>query len=280
MKAPMAWLSRSPAGVAVLLGAMIVGWRCFTLGMADALVTSDPAAALGWRASNPEAQYQLAQADFLAHRDEQALAHARSAIAVAPLDGRGYRVLAALAERAGDRARAWQLFEIAEQRAPRDLPTRIKLASYALRAGDHARAIHEIDALLRMQVELYPLLIKRLVRLTADPDSAPLFVRVLSHHPVWRYGFLSALALEGPDTGNATRIFDGLAALGPLTANVAESRRLLQQRIADAARVGDGWTHAGPGVASSDWYALLDWAPVERDAYSFSEDPYDSVGTP
>jgi tetratricopeptide (TPR) repeat protein len=268
---------RSPAGIAIAVIALFLAWRCVTLGMADVLVTSDAAAAVSWRTANPDAEYALAQADFLARRDAAAIDRARRSVVADPLDGRGYRIAAALAERAGERDRAEQLFELAQQRASRDLPTRIKLATYALQIGDHERAIHEMDMLLRMQPELDTLVVGRMVKLTADPSSVPLLLQALSHHPGWRYWFLSALAIEGPDTGNATRIFDALASLEPLTPNEAKSRAKLQQRIADAAHAA---APRAAGAVSPDWYALMDWGAVERDAYIYSEDPYDSVGTP
>ena len=280
MNRSASWLWRSPAGIATSVVALFLAWRCFALGMADVFAASDPAAAASWRAAHPDAEYALAQADFLAHRDDAAIARARLAIAADPLDGRGYRIAAAIAERAGDRDRAEQLFELAEQRASRDLPTRIKLAAYALTIGDHERAVHEIDMLLRMQPELDTLVVGRLVRLTADPSSVPLLLQALSHHPGWRYWFLSALAIDGPDTGNALRIFDALAAAEPLTPNEARSRQLLLKRIADASHAGAAAPHDAASAKLSDWYALMDWGAVERSAYTYSEDPYDSVGTP
>src|SRR5512135_411026 len=114
------WLWRTPTGIVVLAAALFLAWRCISLGMADLLAPSDPAAATRWRAGHAAAQYDVAQADFLAHRDADAIVRARLAVASDPLDGRAYRIAAAIAERAGDHVRAEQLFGLAERRAPRD----------------------------------------------------------------------------------------------------------------------------------------------------------------
>jgi tetratricopeptide (TPR) repeat protein len=262
------------------LAALVLGWRVFTLEMADLLASSDPGAAVAWRGAHPAAQYAIAQAEFLARRDADALAHARRALAASPLDGRPYRIAAGIAERAGDVAAARALFALAERRAPRDLPTRIKQAAYALKDGDRARAIHEADELLRVQPEFDPQVVPRLVRLTVDPAAIDPIVQALSHEPAWRYRFLLTLATQGHDVRNATRIFESPAVAGSKAPEEAVLRRILRARILDPARA------AGPApidvrtAAPADWYALMDWGPIERAAYTYSEDPYESVGMP
>jgi tetratricopeptide (TPR) repeat protein len=268
---------RTPAGVVALAIASFLAWRCITLGMADLLTPSDPAAATYWRAAHPAAQYEVAQADFLAHRDDAAIVHARLSIASNPLDGRAYRIAAALAERVGDQARARELFELAERRAPRDLTTRIKLATYALKAGDHERAMHEVDMLLRMQPELDPDVLPRLVRLTEDPSAFDPIVRTLSRHPAWRNGFLALLATNARDPFAADRMFARLASEQPLSTNETDSRRNLRHRIDDRQQVG---IPAARAAVVTDWYALMDWKTIDDTAWTLSEDAYDSVGTP
>ena len=271
---------RNPAGVAVLAIAVLLGWRCITLAMADLLAPSDPIAATHWRSAHPAARYDVAQADFLAHRDALALVDARLAIASDPLDGRAYRIVAALAERAGDRARAGQLFALAERRAPRDLATRIKLATYALKAGDRERALHEVDMLLRMQPELDPDVLPRLVRLSDDPAAIDPIVRMLSHRPAWRVGFLALLAANARDPMMAGRMFARLAIADHLSTNETEALRTLQRRIDLQVRDGMPAMRADDAPTRADWYALMDWDSMDSNAYALSEDAFDSVGMP
>lgn len=269
---------RNPARAAIAACALLLAWRCLTLGMADLTATTAPDIAVRWRAADPDAQYALAQADFLAHRDAAAIERARRILIADPLDGRGYRIAAAVADRAGDRARALPLFELAERRAPRDLPTRVKLATYALRSGDHERAIHEIDLLLRMQPELDPLIVGRLVRLTADPAALPALLRALSNRPSWRNQFLSSLATAAPDAGNALRLLDALTVADPPRTEEIQWRNGLRRTLAERARAGA--MQVSDPARPVDWYDLMDWGAIDRSAYSYSEDPYDSVGMP
>ena len=275
---------RTPVGIAVLAVALFFAWRCLGMGMADLLASSYPANAIGWRATHPEAQYAMAQVDFLAHRNDAAMRHARLAIASAPLDGRAYRIAAAVAEAAGDHVRAKALFDVAERRAPRDLPTRIKLAEYALKAGDHEHAIHEVDMLLRMQPELYPDVLPRLVRLSSDPTAVGPIVRALSYRPAWRWAFLSMLAGNARNLDTANAIFSGLTGEDVLAPNVVSARQALQARLQD-----QGQLRASPvtddramdhAIAVHDWFALMGWKQVSDSAYTQVEDPFDSIGTP
>ena len=271
---------RSPSGIVTLAAAAWIAWRCVTMGMADLLVWSDPAAATGWRVAHPAAQYEAAQSDLLAQRDAVAMIHARIGIASNPLDGRDYRIAAAVAESAGDRVGAERLFEIAERRAPRDLPTRIKLAAYALRAGDHQRALHEVDMLLRMQPELDADVLPRLVRLTDDATAIDPIARILLQHPAWRNSFLSMLAGSASDPLSADRLFARLQAEDRLTPNETDALKTLQRRIEDLTRGSAPAARKADTSATTDWYALMDWQSMESKAYTLTEDAYDSVGTP
>lgn len=273
-------VSRTPSGIAMSALALWIAWRCLTLGMADALVWSDPTAATGWRAAHPAAQYDVAESDVLARRDADAIAHARLAIASNPLDGRAYRIVAAIAERAGDRVGAERLFELAERRAPRDLPTRIKLAAYALRAGNHERALHEVDMLLRMQPELDADVLPRLVRLTGDAAAIDPIAKILRLHPAWRNAFLSLMAEHAGDLLSADRLFSRLMDKDRLTPNETDALRTLRRRIDELTRGTVPAVRTAAASAAMDWYALMDWQSMESKAYTSTEDAYDSVGTP
>ena len=39
-------------------------------------------------------------------------------------------------------------------------------------------------------------------------------------------------------------------------------------------------TRIDAGIIATDWYALMDWKPIDDRAYTLSEDAYDSIGTP
>ena len=276
--------TRSPTqpttAVAVMLVvAIFLVWRCLTLGLADFFVLSNPLVAIDWRPAHSSGQYEVAQADFLAHRDADAIVHARLAIANYPLDGRAYRVAAAVAETAGKGAQARELFELTERRAPRDLPTRIKLAEYAFKAGDRSRAMHEVDMLLRIQPEIYPVILPRLVRLSEDTSALDPIADVLSHHPAWRKAFLSALSVDARDPVTAAGIYSRLARVDRLSVDEIEQQRSLQVRIHDRAGANAAVIGSDHTAAVRDWFVLMDWGSISDSAYTQAEDAFDTIGT-
>src|SRR6478735_3998604 len=106
---------RKPWLLALLaIALLLVAWRVFTLGLANSFAKSNrPAAALAWRPEHAEALLKRAESRQRGGQGQQAQALAHAAIAAAPLDGRGYRVLALEADKTGDQAQAKALHVIA-----------------------------------------------------------------------------------------------------------------------------------------------------------------------
>jgi tetratricopeptide (TPR) repeat protein len=185
--------------LAALLG--FAAWKSLTLGLADHLSRSQPDAALAWRAAHPEAQLrrldkQARGADIPAGQE----AGARAAIRAAPLDGRGYRLLAQQAELGGDLASARSLYSLAAARGPRDLPTLRWLANDALARRDYAQALAHIDLMLRLQPELAQFLYHALVGLSVDPTAQADVAELLLQAPPWRSDFMPMLVGGSPDS--------------------------------------------------------------------------------
>src|SRR5689334_17903169 len=158
MNAP---IDRRPAPTWLLtMGALFfafIAWRVVTLGMAEHLAPRNPAAALAWRNSDAEARLQELDLQAADHRYSAAQSEsARAAIRSAPLDGRGYRMLANQVELRGDLPTAMSIYSIAANRGPRDLPTLGRLINYQLTRGNRAQALAYIDQSLRVQPELAP----------------------------------------------------------------------------------------------------------------------------
>ena len=179
-------------GVVVLTA--LAAWHIVGIMRSDAaLDRGDPAAALQWRPDNPEALLRLATTRLAAGDAKGTEALARRLLASAPADGRGYRLLAQIAEARGDQARAATLYVIAVRRAPRDLQARAWLAQRALAAGDYKTALEHVDRVLRMspssQARLFPVL----TQLAADPVFADALAEALGSHPSWRDGMLATL---------------------------------------------------------------------------------------
>lgn len=127
-------------------------------------------------------------------------AAARAAIRAAPLDGRGYRLLAQLAERRGDVASARALYSLASARGPRDLPTLRWLTNDALTRRDHVRALAHVDLMLRLQPELAQFLSPVLLAFAADERAQTEVAEILLRSPPWRGDFMPRLIWQSPDS--------------------------------------------------------------------------------
>lgn len=186
--------------VAVLLMLSFGGWRIVGLMQADAaLAKGDAAGALRWRPDHAEALLRQAEAQLAAKQGDAAAASARQLLQAAPMDGRGYRLLAQQAAGEGDAARARALYRIAARRAPGDLPSRAWLAQDALERGDPADALVQIDAVLTLSPRASASVFPVLAKLAADPAFADALAEVLQRRPPWRAGMLAALHGAGAD---------------------------------------------------------------------------------
>lgn len=210
---------RSVVPVAVLLVALFGGWRIIGLMQADvALTRGDIAGALRWRPDHVEALLRQAEAKLAAKDLTAAAANARRLLESAPMDGRGYRMLAQVAAADGRKDEARGLYRIAARRAPRDRPTRAWLAQDALERGDPADALVQIDAVLTLSpgagANVFPVLAK----LAANPDFAEALADLLRRGPTWRAGMLAALhQAKAEDRDAADQVLDALRRKGGFT---------------------------------------------------------------
>jgi hypothetical protein len=185
-----AWIALCLTGLALAW----IAWRVLTLGMAEHLARRDPGAALAWRAGNSEALLLRFGPQGDASIDPALqVATARAGIRAAPLDGRGYRLLAHQAELGQDLASAEKLYGLAAARGPRDVPSLSWMTNRALARGDYVHAFANIDQLLRVQPELLSKLTLVLISLV---DKAPVqddLANLLQKSPPWRSDFLARL---------------------------------------------------------------------------------------
>ena len=165
-----------------------------------ALDRGDPVMALRARPDNPETLARLASERLAAGDMTGVELLARRLLVSSPADGRGYRLLAQVAESRGQQDRAASLYAIAVKRAPRDLQARAWLAQNALLAGDYGSALEHIDRVLRMSPGSHARLFPVLIQLAGDSGFADALAKAMGSHPQWREGLLAAL-LE-PSKGN------------------------------------------------------------------------------
>lgn len=202
--------SRAWLGLGCLL-LIFIAWRVLTLGVAEFLARVEPDAALRWSSGNAEAQFQREERNSrLPLRARGAEARIRRAIRSAPLDGRGYRLLAVEAEKEGKLASASSFYALAAIRGPRDLPAAAWLARNALARGDSATALRHIDQMLRVQPELDRKLYLVLMAMAADSTTQPSLARFLLGKPPWRERFLLFLFQHSPSSSTIFRMVEQL----------------------------------------------------------------------
>lgn len=183
-----------------LLLLAFAGWRVSSLALADHHATSDPETALGWRSEHAEAL--IARAQTLSRDPAQAAAAAElahRALRADPIDGRGYRVLGSLADKAGETARAAELFGLAVARTPRDIPSRTWLASYHLRRGEAEPALIQLDAMFRTAPDLMTRLFPAVLAMASAPQGQGALEARLQDHPPWRKSVVVGIVQRAPD---------------------------------------------------------------------------------
>lgn len=233
-------------GLVVLLG--WCAWRALSLGFADHYAAKNPPAALAWRGEHSAA---LLAAATQSERDpERVAALARRALRGNPLQGRGFRILAALES---EPDRATRLYAIAAERSPRDILSLAWLFDSAVRAADYPAAIRQADQLLRVQPALLQRLYPVLAGLAAQPDAQTELAASLAQFPPWRTPLLKTLARQAPDPVAIAGLFERLR-LQPQGLRADERHEWLERLIGDRR-----W-----GAAYLSWVSLL--PPGQQDA--------------
>jgi len=178
---------------------LLAAWRVLAITQANRWASSDPVRALRWVPDHPEALAAVAERHLAAGRFEDATGSARRLLSVAPLEGRGFRILAEAAVGQGDSDRALGLYRIAVRRSPRDARARAWLIEHSLVSGDYPDALQHIDSLLRTAPRYASALLPLLAKLSVDEGFAAELARVLERRPPWRANLLATLqAAEDP----------------------------------------------------------------------------------
>jgi hypothetical protein len=210
---------------------LLGGWLVTVAGCADIRARALPDAAVAARSSHPVARVRLAEQALAAGDDRAAFEHAARAAASAPLNGAALRVMAVVAERAGDRSRAAVLMNEAVRRSPRDVPALYWLAFDALARQDLDQAVQRFDRLLRVEPsrarDIQPLL----VAISGHPAGWRALSATLADAPPWRGDFMR-LALGTLSDGDMAKRWLRVAARNGLKLTDSENAMLLQVMVA------------------------------------------------
>lgn len=184
--------------------AALAGWRIFGMLRAEGLAGSDPERALQWSAGEPDALWALAERRFAEGDRAGAARSARALLALEPLQGRAFRMLAQITADDGRSDEALALYQIAAKRAPRDRRAVLGLAQKLLDRDDMAQALRWIDFYLRTSSDAGRAKGQVLAWLTAmaqDGRFAGALADRLRQDPPWRGQMVNLLA-RSPAAGN------------------------------------------------------------------------------
>jgi len=177
-------MSRAPVAIVLAALAMLAAWRIGADGLRAGGATSASASTPA-----PTAATTLRSSNLPAER-----ARLRARLAVEPLNGPAYAMLAAAAEP----RQAEAYYRVAVRRAPRLIAPRVWLANHDLRLRRFDDALRNIDVLLRLAPPYREYLYPRLMRLAADADFADALAALLRSEPAWRPEFMTIAATPEP----------------------------------------------------------------------------------
>lgn len=231
-------LPRALLAITLVVAGLFAAWRVIVITQADRWAEEAPPRALRWAPDHPVALLALAERQLADGQHEQAVASARRLVAVEPLEGRGFRVLAEAAHQSGDASQALALYTIAARRSPRDIAARAWLTQHHLDNGDFRAALEQIDKILRIAPKQQATLLPILAQLARDPKFAEELARSLQQRPQWRERFLTVLQKQG-DAPATQRVMSALQQEGGLSD--AEFDRWIDQLIAQG-RWGEAYS--------------------------------------
>lgn len=252
-------------GLAVMVSSLLVpAWRWFA---ADAVATVEPERALALVPHHPRA-LEVAATRALAGGDlASAEELAKLAIARRPLEGRSYRILAAVYEQTGRMPDAHAAHRAAIAVSPNDAISRLWVASRLLDEAQYPEALGHIDRALRARPDLADKVFPVLSAGLGNPDFVAALVTNLAGAPPWRGAYLDQIIREVAPLEAVDALIDRLAARSRLTERELRAwlGRLAHERRWDA--LSAAWERfVAPGARSS--YALVDGG-FERDPHGF-----------
>ena len=225
---------------AILVGlfVLLAGAHVVRTAAVAALAEDSPQRVAGLWPSHPEVLRSVARAEVGAAAREgdepppQTLGRLQQLTAAEPLAPEPLLVHGAIAQRAGEPARAEQLLLVARQRAPRSAAARFLLADLYFRSGRVLPGLAEMSVLGRLIPGALESVTPALAAFAADPGSVPHLKRILLIHPELEKPLLGRLA---DDPRNAELI---LALAGRADSGDAPSK-WQQKLLAGMVKAGD-----------------------------------------
>ncbi|MBY6243397.1 lipopolysaccharide assembly protein LapB [Methylosinus sp. Sm6] len=237
--------------IAVLLA---LGWRMVRHAAADFLF-DDPPAALSWVADDPRALSTLVRMELgEAGESGDPIESAARLLSVDPLAFEGLSLYGVALSRAGDTARADDIFRTAAEHAPLDLIAHGELFLRSAEARDHRTAIRELDILLRGRPHRASLYQSANVLIRTNVEAAAELGRSLATQPPWRVRMFVHLCETLEKTDVLIALFQQLSASGAPPS--LEERRAFLDRLVRDGRVDEAYFFWLAQVPQSRWKEL------------------------
>ncbi|HWS25158.1 MAG TPA: hypothetical protein VN259_01165, partial [Xanthomonadales bacterium] len=194
--------------------AVCLGWLLVARGYADYLARVAPDRALALNADQPVALMRQAEKALADSRLDDAQTLALRALRAQPFEGRSLRILGAVAESRGDRARALALMDMAVATTPRESAAQFWLAINALADKDVNGALLRFDRLLRFEPEVQGDVFPILALIAVSPNGVGPISRYLAADTPWRAAFVGRLVRDTESSAAVSRLFNAIRDAG------------------------------------------------------------------
>lgn len=248
---------------------LVLGWQVIATHWARwRVMEGDGAGAVAAAPWRSDGWSLLADRAIREGRPQMALAPARRALAIAPLDPVAVRSLGLGLLASGHDQEANSLLEAGARLGWRDGVLQYWLIERATALGAWDIAVQRLDALLRLN-RATDALLERLVAIARVPQGRTIIALTLSARPGWRQAFFNALARNGDSHTSLAMIRAVNATSAPV---IPRETALIRWRLADQrqwAAVREVWALSGGEALIGDGAFSM-----EFDALGESAAPY------
>jgi tetratricopeptide (TPR) repeat protein len=211
---PMQSLRRS----AVWFVAFVLVLAASSIGLSRILETEMPAASVSLNPLNVDALIGEITGDLndtTNTPDLDALAtKATSALRFDVGDARLYSLIGEIKYRQGDKDSAYALFEQARKLSKTEIHALQRLIGHSVETGDLAKAVSEIDTLLRRWPDQFPAVSDGLPIILSNPDGYRAVLTAVAAEAPWRASLFAALGTSPQGLGSANQLLIDLSESG------------------------------------------------------------------
>jgi len=206
---------------AIVLVAVAAAWLSFAVSASSVLRSVRPDLALEFMPIDARAKARSAELELTATPgDREAVARAgalaRSSLGRDPTVVAAWRTLALVEGVGGNANLSARLFNFAESRSRRDLPTQLWMIENRVAANDIDGALDHYDIALRTSSASADVLLPVMISATGQNDMVGPISRLVASDPPWRRQFIGRLVESAPSPANAVAIIEAFSRAHPV----------------------------------------------------------------